>query len=242
MNRILSTIFIINFSFFNFSLAKGDFNSKIKCYKQAKKELKKLKSKNKFSKVYHPKNTILRSQTKVFGKWIQISIENKELKNLWVFEGENRKKYEFKSECNLSLLYNNNLKTRKYSQKTFNDENLKLLINKGRGIIYIINPSFRYSIKYLPEVIDFAKENKIELTVLFSSRSKLGKNLSRSLASDFLTKDSFKINRSLELKIRQLELHSPSYAFYKNGRLLNDNLIGVHTTSGLKNFYKKNMR
>lgn len=219
-----------------------NFSSKTKCFKQTKKLLKLNKSRGIFNKMFHPTETVLRSPTKIFGKWVQFSVKDSKVQNFWVFEKSKRQKYSLGSNCKASLLKETDLKEEPYALKTFKDNDFKKIIKKGKGVIYIMNPSFRYSIKFLPEVAQFAKDKNLELTPLFASRSKFRKNISRTLASKNLTSEAFKINRSLEIKMRQLELHSPSYLFYKNGKIIKEHLIGVHTVSSLNKFYKKFVR
>ncbi len=129
----------------------------------------------------------------------------------------------------------------------FSDIDLQNLLNsKTKGLIYVMNPKFGYSVKFLPEVIDFAQAHSLKITLLVTKRGVSKKGLERQMATVTANLNSkiepIKVNDSLELSMRQMELHSPSLIFYQKGRLAAEPVIGVHPAKSLSKILKQTMK
>lgn len=218
MNKVIILISIFCYTSTTFAYTKLPL--KIKCSKEVKKFFKKQKYQNKFTEVFKPAATIIRSPTKKIGHWVQASYSKKKYEHLWLFQPAFRQKYNIDRNCKISLNYKKAYAHKESPFKDFTDSDLQNLLKKKNGLIYLMNPSFVYSVKHLEKAHKFAKSKKLEFTVLLTSRSHFQKNKEkikqeRFLASASISPNEIKTNRSTELKLRQTELHSPTYVFTK---------------------------
>lgn len=184
------------------------------------------------------KKTFYIKPTDTVGTWIQLIVYKSDKKvKIRLLNSESIKTFSFLSNCNIKTESTEYKKTHHTPSQFsyFDDDDLKELISSTPyGVVYMWSPRFTYSVKYFEETKRFVEDLGIPFKSLVKNSPSDLTTIEKNYA--FLkskTKEEITISASFELRMRGLELHSPSFLLYKNGKIINDIIVGVHTKKSL---------
>jgi hypothetical protein len=171
------------------------------------------------------------SPTKTFGKWVVQEAGPKFVK-LTLFNPGMMTQVMFNPSCKRVL------NIAPFQPKTdkglgWTDKELEKMIKKNKkGILYGWSPSMALSIIGLPHMEALSKELGIPVHYVLDPNAD-PKEVKR-LMKKFKGKDYFRRNRSLELLMRNFDMHHPVLAFYENSKILSHIKFGYEKKEGFK--------
>lgn len=232
-------------------LLPGDLPAKIKCQKQLQTQIKKVFG----TKVpVWKKNADLNFDTQVFrspaevGEWYELRLTEKKAPQLHFYSLEKTAEFNWNKSCKMKekkgpgFAFSN---TPAVPGETFSDSDLKQLLEvKGKGLIYIWSPRMVYSVTEFARFRALAEKKKMEFIPILDhnadvaeAKAALEKAGAIKVRSASVDREPSSVNfyrklNSVELYMRNANLHFPTMYIYNEGKLNPHRLTGVLTDEG----------
>lgn len=194
------------------------------------KELTDLKSRNTWVRQVDTEvgTFVYRSPTVKLGEWVELRIPKSDAPTLFSIKESGIQATEFKGEtCEPVSRAVSKRSDPNRDLELFSDSTLKgLLGSKKSGIIYVWSPSMVYSTKFFGKLQKAAREAHLDFIPVVDKRTprKVLAELQARHGHSFLKSKRL---TSVELEMRNVEMHFPSSVVYSNGKLAPFNIIGV---------------
>lgn len=205
----------------------------ITCREDIERVLKKFGSKDKWVRSVDPEANVLsfKSPTKQFGRWVEVqSFANP---YVFIFDGQQSRVYQWEAKTCKLLNDTTHKPLSVVSGKSGMDDAEVQALTKGEkpSLIYVWSPSMVYSMSEMKVFRQVAKDLGLEFVPLLDS--KVQADLGKKLISGYEPDLKIQKTKSMELYMRDGNIHFPASFVAGNGRISN-RIFGVMTAEELK--------
>lgn len=234
-------------------LPKGSYSG-LKCQKELSRQLRKVFKNSKplwMRQVDTDFETqAYRSRTEKVGEWYELRLTEKQYPKLLFYSAKKTVNYDWDKACKLSEKTGPGFELfalSKNADEFLTDSDLESLLKvHKKGVIYMWSPRMTYSVTefkrfretlqkknltFIPILDPFAEVQEAK-----EALKKAGVELPGRLADQRREPSSFELYRrlnSVDLYMRNVTLHFPTFIVFKNGQLHPHRLVGVLTDEGL---------
>lgn len=176
---------------------------------------------------------VYRSPTKKIGQWIEYNTDNNNTTHIVSSDGIRKVDFDPKT-----CLQKNSTAPQKdaifltSTGSRFSDADLsKILRAKKNALIYVYSPKMTYSAKNIDTFVSIAKKLKLQFVPLVSSTVSASE-----FEHDLGKKFPFKYKRlnSVELTMREMQVHFPTSLVVYNGKIIEPTIVGVMQSKDLE--------
>ena len=168
---------------------------------------------------------VFRSPTGKVGKWVVVTIDAGRIERLLYVTSEAETEALFDAECAIATTE----RPREMpddGRRSLTDEDVARIVGSGeRGVFYAWSPHMPLSVEGYAEIANATGRLGLALTAVLSSHANI--DYARDRAERVgIPEDAFALNRSIELTMRDLDVHSPAILIYANGEFVSPVIPG----------------
>ena len=168
---------------------------------------------------------VLRSPTEKLGIWVVVAMDSGRIGRLLRVSPEAETEVRFDQQCKVST----SVRQRELPDdrgRSLTDVDVARIIGAGgRGIIYAWSPHMPLSVEGYPEIAAAANRLGLTVTPVLSSHANIDYARDRAQRVG-MPEEAFALNRSVELTMRNLNVHAPAILIYANGALVSPVIPG----------------